>query len=450
MSDYELEALAQNPDLFVRLAENALVTARELRDDYVSTTLRVARSMRQLMERGVPCRVSRVDGAALSSRTVAFVDGGLSRVDVEFATPLIVRAGIFRVKEGESDLAARETFAHYPLFLGELEGGLKAESSYGDVVRLIVELGALLAALSDPGFSDVSFLMLHGPLVFLKDMYSRHWFFESDLRLMLGPASVSAVGDDLVDGLSEYCAGCPKDRRATCTPGEGQIPAVCIMTYLQSEVIRRAADQHVVLCGVVERPEGRGLTRSVLEELAARDSDVLEVAAARLRMSDASQAQLVTRLLEATRYTDALLLAMTLRPGESLSWMALKPPSHDERLARLPAFKQTFVRPNASKYPIRVEVPADYTDEVLAEVVSRCYGYASLLPNYAFPLGLDIVDKYTAIPSWMSNAYHAMILSQYARILSGDFVDLGDLDALIHVVGGGANLGRGTDSRPEA
>ena len=49
---------------------------------------------------------------------VAFVDGGLSKIDVGLGVPLIVRAGIFRVKQGERDLEKRETFDHFPLMLG--------------------------------------------------------------------------------------------------------------------------------------------------------------------------------------------------------------------------------------------------------------------------------------------------------------------------------------------
>jgi hypothetical protein len=35
----------------------------------------------------------------------------------------------------------------------------------------------------------------------------------------------------------------------------------------------------------------------------------------------------------------------------------------------------------------------------IASLVMHC---ALLLPRYAFPVGLDIVDKYARIPNWMS------------------------------------------------
>jgi hypothetical protein len=31
------------------------------------------------------------------------------------------------------------------------------------------------------------------------------------------------------------------------------------------------------------------------------------------------------------------------------------------------------------------------------------------LPNYCFPVGLDIVDKFAHVPSWMSTAYGKLI-----------------------------------------
>jgi len=37
------------------------------------------------------------------------------------------------------------------------------------------------------------------------------------------------------------------------------------------------------------------------------------------------------------------------------------------------------------------------------------YLYSTLLPGYAFPVGLDIVDKFAKIPQWLTDAYGKLI-----------------------------------------
>ncbi len=40
------------------------------------------------------------------------------------------------------------------------------------------------------------------------------------------------------------------------------------------------------------------------------------------------------------------------------------------------------------------------------------YHTSRLLPEYAFPVGLDIVDKYARVPDWLSKGVSAAIAAQ--------------------------------------
>lgn len=194
MGDEQLDSLRQDPDLFVRIAENALVVAEDLREDYFKSTLGLARAMRtEFRTNSEPYTIAKVPSGFAEPCAVAFVDGGLSKIDVGLAVPLIVRAGIFRVKQGERDPKKRETFDHFPLMLGQLRGGLKANSKYGDVVRQLMELGALVTALEDERFSDIRLLMLHGPLQFVSGPFFEHWFYPGDYEVMLGRELMSRL-----------------------------------------------------------------------------------------------------------------------------------------------------------------------------------------------------------------------------------------------------------------
>ncbi|MBE0418174.1 MAG: hypothetical protein IBX63_10455 [Coriobacteriia bacterium] len=88
------EQLNHDPDLFVRIAENALLVAEDLREDYFKSTLGIARAMREEFRAGDGrYRIEKVPHELAEPCAVAFVDGGLSKIDVGLATPLIVRAG---------------------------------------------------------------------------------------------------------------------------------------------------------------------------------------------------------------------------------------------------------------------------------------------------------------------------------------------------------------------
>jgi hypothetical protein len=50
-----------------------------------------------------------------------------------------------------------------------------------------------------------------------------------------------------------------------------------------------------------------------------------------------------------------------------------------------------------------------------AHVMRTLYHTARLLPRYAFPVGLDIVDKYAKVPDWLSKNISARMA---ARVLN--------------------------------
>jgi hypothetical protein len=68
----------------------------------------------------------------------------------------------------------------------------------------------------------------------------------------------------------------------------------------------------------------------------------------------------------------------------------------------------TYVGVGEFAPPLRVEFfeepPAGY-DCILRLIVHSC----RLMPQYAFPVGLDIVDKFAKIPQWMSSPLNSAL-----------------------------------------
>lgn len=434
MESESSDILRTDPDLFVRIAENALTVAEELREDYFKSTLGLAKAMRREFRAGEgQFRLKAMPSELAMPLPVAFVDGGLSRIDVGLAVPLIVRAGIFRVKPGERDLEKRETFDHFPLMLGQLKGGLKANSKYGDVVRQLVELGAMVTALEDDRFSDIRLLMLHGPLQFVSGPFFEHWFFPEDYEAMLGKDEREHVLP-VLSGFAGWCKQCTLKSSERCRQdiGEQRLPAVCMMAFLQHYAFKRAEEKGVLVCGVVERSFGRGVTRHVVRRMLDKQPKLFERLLAAFELHGRVQSAQVESILDATRYNDPILLALSMERGEYLDWYPVDPTSKssDDRAHLFPNVQNTFVRTSSARYPMRVEVPASYSGSPLTEVAARVFEYSSLLPNYAFPVGLDIVDKYAAIPGWMTKAYRQLILAQYGKLLAGEYYEMTDVQSL--------------------
>ncbi len=173
-----------------------------------------------------------------------------------------------------------------------------------------------------------------------------------------------------------------------------------MMAFLQDYVFRRAAEKNILVCGVIERSFGRGITKYVVKRMLEHEPEVFSALLASLSIDSKGSGVQAEAILDATRYNDAVLLSLALDRCEQLDWYSMDPTLkfRDERTALFPAVQTTFVRTTAAKYPMRIEAPASYGVSDRNEIVSRSFEYANLLPNFAFPIGLDIVG--TSLPRY--------------------------------------------------
>jgi hypothetical protein len=151
-------------------------------------------------------------------------------------------------------------------------------------------------------------------------------------------------------------------------------------------------------------------------------------------------------LLDRLGYTDSLLLAMLLRPGEySEPWrisksdtlrrgnMALPGESWESEVNYaflrsgtygFPAIRGCYVHISETTEPVRIELFEQLGEQQIAEAVRRVYLYSRLLPGYGFPIGLDIADKYAHVPAWLTDAYSKLICYHLtASLQRGEITD---------------------------
>jgi hypothetical protein len=382
--------------------------------------------------------VANAEWADLQGEVVTFIDGGIGQVQLSGQLPILLRVGSYTVRTGERHLAEREQFGYYPVILGDLEGGSKERKDFPDIVRITAELLGGLSALER--LPDLRVLMFHGPLVYLVGAYAGHTpFTERDIDLFL---SHYAPDPRLSQQLKEqFLKEAHLDIYPRLAPERADewirrrvFEPLAWMAFLYRILIRIAMHRtpRPIIVGVVERGELREFGEKILLERVFRKLRERNNVDHFNHMYGRSDLTSPKALLDRLGYTDTLLLAMLLRPGEcseawtvgkydglrrgSVSlpgaswqepadWSCLKPPSP----FGFPQIQGCYLQVSETTEPVRVEVFDALGADQIDEAARRTYLYARLLPGYGFPVGLDIADKHAHVPNWLTDAYGKLI-----------------------------------------
>ena len=311
-----------------------------------------------------------------------------------------------------------------------------------DIVRITAELLGGLAALRRK--PDLRVLMFHGPLVYLVGQYAGHTpFTEKDVDLFLqnyaaDPEQGRALKEQFLEEarLEIYRQMVPG--RSDEVVRRRLFEPLAWMAFLYRQLVKEAQQRDPVplIVGVVERGT---LLREFSEKVLLKNVfDGLHEKRNEDHLNDLyGRRDLITpkAFLDRLGYTDTLLLAMLLEPGQysqpwfvdkysglrglrepevelndeafptKFSWAALAPPSP----IGFPRVQACYVCVSETTEPVRIEVFPDLGADQIEKAARRAFLYASLLPGYGFPVGLDIVDKYAKVPAWLTDAYAKLI-----------------------------------------
>lgn len=183
-----------------------------------------------------------------------------------------------------------------------------------------------------------------------------------------------------------------------------------ISVYLRQLQLLR--DSGAIVCGVIEREASTSsVIRAVLDSLDDHAiAKLLPVPPAEWKTwfrhqidpSDDPDS-------EGERITDSLLFRCVLEPGEALrpvmvdrNELRRAPPAwRDSHIVHYPKPHLSYIQVSEWSTPVRLEMFEGNLGSFAeaAALVTHC---ALLLPKYAFPVGLDIVDKFAKVPNWMT------------------------------------------------
>ncbi|MBO0697143.1 MAG: DNA double-strand break repair nuclease NurA [Zavarzinella sp.] len=433
--------LQRQPHILFKLAENTLTVANSLRDNYFKNTAKLVSDVRKAIRepRAEPILttddVSETCWADYQDEVVSFIDGGVGRVQISSQVPILLRVGSYTVKVGERQMAEREKFGYYPVVLGDLQGGSKDRKDFIDIVRITAELlGGLAALRRDP---HLRVLMFHGPLVYLVWRYSGHTpFTESDIDLFLHQYTGGDGGSLKEEFLTQarvtiYPEMVPE--RADEWARRRVFEPLAWIAFLYRKLLETARQRTPVpiIAGVVERGELQEFSERILLARVFRGLRGKGNADHFNKLYGRTDLTSPRALLQRLNYTDGLLLAMILKPGHrSEAWGVGKYEGFrttkvslpgeafetDVNFAALrgtpfgfPAVTGCYLHVSETTEPIRIEVFSELGTDQVDAAARRAYLYSRLLPNYCFPVGLDIVDKYAHVPAWMTSAYSKLI-----------------------------------------
>lgn len=466
------DELQHHAHLLMALAENALLVAESMRDNYFKNTAAFVRHLRLAMQEAeqgrrpdTPLAVHDVSGlrwSEVQNEVVTFIDGGVGQVQVSSRMPILLRVGSYMVRTGERRIAERERFGFYPVILGDLEGGNKERDDFAALVRMTAEiLGGLSALERTP---DLRVLMFHGPLVNLAGTssttgafpgYAGHApFTERDIDLFLrryvpSPDLGRQIKEEFLRRAYLGLYPAMTDRSEAWVERRLFEP-LAWLAYLYRRMLDVAARRgpRPIIAGVVERGGLREFSERVVLDRVYRGLREKGHADYFNRLFGRSDLTSPAALLNRLGYNDGLLLAMLLRPGQVTEpWpmrkydalhsadIALPGEAGTGRVNYAPLRTEPFgfprvhgcyVHVSERTEPVRVEVFPDLGPEQAIEAARRTYLYARLLPGYGFPIGLDIADKHAHVPRWMTDAYGKLIRFQLGVSLQNG--DIGDAE----------------------
>lgn len=429
------------------LGQQSLALAKEIRSEFVDLTDNLARKTREkiffkkefLTEKSEEIspltnieimHVKYLKWSGVKGETISFIDGGVGETKIMNRIPLIIRAGIFKVITGERDLSEREKFEIYPILVGDLESGRKDRGDYSSVIRIVIELLSAFKATFSKDYSNTNLLMLHGPVSYRLSAYTEHYISEEDIQYILGNKGIdfesdveNINADKLITNFRSFCDNCELNinNGGFCDPTllKSNIRVICFIWYLLKTIFKETyIRDNFEITGVVERSQSTDFIRDHLfPKLLKLDSSLLEDY--KIEKTEKLEKD-IDSLLEKSLYHDSLILSLLLEEGEytspvyanrrysGISKDELKGLS--ELLFETIPLKYVYLKIKHNSLPIRIEFPANISDLSIEFIVNRVYMYSRLLPTYAFPVGLDIVDKYAKVPNWLMDSFRKLIL----------------------------------------
>lgn len=398
-----IEARISQGEFLANMLHLVHTQSDDVQADFVERLSGIATTMRSLLEHNRLLR--RIDYTpstywpGLRGKSYAFVDGGVANIELPSAAPIGIRVGSYVVRPGDTS-EARERFNIELSLVDDLysSSGVLFDEAFldlaklRDAARMVSELAAgLKLAKPDQQTDPPDAVILHGPLVNPVAPYGLDDFPPFGLD-----ACRTFLGDPTWNGEE-------RDRQ---------------FVSLYHLLLERVSATRTPVVGAVERSIGKDpvFTRRILDHLHREGV---------LKDKDAGELE---RQIISYGLNDSSLLDVVLGDGEYVAPIPVDrqgpinkwPDTWKRMIGTYPEVLTTYIKPSGLVMPFRIEAFENIED--FDAVLALIFHTSRLLPSYGFPVGLDIVDRFAKVPSWLSRGVkgqHQVVLLKQA-LASGD------------------------------
>lgn len=414
----------KSPNIITSLFAHVMTIRSKDHIDYLSQLKCIADQIRSLIED----RIIKIEKnhkelwAQYYGEKISYADGGMSRiVGLPGTDPMAIRVGIYSVIPGESELEKREEWGLTPYIIGDLINDRSLLKEYlgeePDTKRLLeaaryfVELFTVLEYIKNSK-EKPKILFLHGPLVNSYETYNegRPYYIPGFNCEFLEDRGIS------LDKICKEIINIPKNSDGEYIWNQ----PIAIYGY----ILKRIFQLETPVMGVIERSPSTRFTETLIDEV-LNEGKITR-----------SYKNKFLKIINNYNITDEFLFGCILEEGEFI-----KPVIIEKNLQRRawdrwqPVISQypqpysSIIKTSSNKFPFKIEMNMPPQDIDLYSTFSLLYHTSRLLPNYAFPVGLDIVDKYSKIPDWLSKG----VSSSLTAIVLSKALQTGNPKILMHV-----------------
>lgn len=354
-----------------------------------------------------------------------FIDGGVYSSVLSSSAPFAIRAKSFIVQPNLK-INDREKFEETISYMGDLYDPDNtvydlSEDPYEDnqlitkkkdAARITFEIAAIVKHVF--GKQKFDYCFLHGPL-------------QTPIMPFSGP-EFPLFKQSVVQSILPFF----KQRLKT------QVDRHFINVYLNSLIYLKNSSKFPIY-GVVERTGSTIYLRNLLNKtvkkghLSEAEKDKMFETIKRYKINDSNIFELILKDTQALKPIEVEKQIPSKAWGE---WQ--------DQMDSFPKVFISYIKTNPSHPPIRIESLNEPKNLVkdFEYILATC----KLLPNYGFPVGLDIVDKAAKIPSWLGRTAKSYYLKYYLNLA----VKNNDSHQISNALKTISKKGRNWDARPKA
>jgi len=391
-----------NSSLFIKFVKSAVTASPKVQNNFLDVTAQVALTIQKIIDDAnlVVDLDYKGNDFWLKNRckTSCFIDGGVDRTSIISSAPLSIRAGSYIVKPDAED-KHREFFEESMVFLGDLYDP-KNE----------------LYALSDDDFDEDQMLnkkkdgarIIFEAVTIVKHILLNRKF---DYCFLHGPIEATVMPFTVM-GFPTFTKFAVENMLPFYNKNKLNAEARhFINVYL--EALKYIKQSKFPVYGIVETSNSAPYIKNLLYTYKSKSI-----------ISDKDFRNTLSTIKK-YKITDSHLLEIILKNGQALKPLEVKKQikgfsvtsgsAWEDKMESFPSVYIGYIKTTDHSSPIRIESLRSPTD--FQKDFEYILATARLLPNYGFPVGLNIVDKFAKIPNWMSKAsrrYYATHLLKQA------------------------------------